>query len=105
MLWIVYKSNRVYDKQSELSFDEINLQGLFYWNIPYNDLNNDIKALWEDTVRKVKNRDFKNFMKLSETAVAHIRPKANNSSDTTTITNGIVAPKKTYWLNSKYVAG
>ncbi len=39
------------------------------------DLDNDVRELWEDIVDKVKNRDFDNFKKISDTQVAHIRPK------------------------------
>lgn len=103
MLWVVFKANRTYNKQSELNLDEISFNTIFYWNMPNSDLDNDVKSLWEDTIKKVKVRDFKNFKKISETEVAHIRPKARNSADTITLSDGTVAPKKTYWLNAKYV--
>lgn len=103
MLWVVFKANRTYNKQSELNLDEISFNNIFYWNMPNSDLDNDVKTLWEDTIEKVKVRDFKNFKKISETEVAHIRPKARNSSDTITLNDGTVALKKTYWLNAKYV--
>ncbi len=104
MLWIIFKSNRTYKNQGELNLDEIMFHDLFYWNMPNEDLDNDVRELWKDTVEKVKKRNFYNFKKISETSVAHIRPKAKDSNDTTILVDGTIAPKKTYWLNAKYVA-
>ncbi len=103
MLWIIFKSNRTYKNQSELNLDEIIFHDLFYWNIPNEDLDNDVRELWKDTVEKVKDRNFDNFKKISETKVAHIRPKGKDGNDLATLNDGTKVPKKTYWLNAKYV--
>jgi len=104
MLWVIYKTTAIYTKQKELELKDIHFIDIFYWNMPNSDLDTDVKDLWIDTVEKIKNNDFNNFKKISETKVSHVRPKAINSNDTTTLVSGIVAPKKSFWLNSKYVA-
>lgn len=104
MLWVIYKTTEKYTKQKDLDLKDIHLIDIFYWNMPNSDLDSDVKNLWLDTVEKIENKDFSHFKKLSETRVTHVRPKAVNNNDTKTLKSGIVAPKKSFWLNSKYVA-
>ncbi|MDW7661383.1 MAG: Sau3AI family type II restriction endonuclease [Bacillota bacterium] len=99
MLWVIYKTTETYTKQKELELKDIHFIDIFYWNMPNSDLDTDVKDLWVDTVD-----DFNHFKKISETKVSHVRPKAVNSNDTSTLKSGIIAPKKSFWLNSKYVA-
>lgn len=104
LLWVVFKTNETYQKQKDLKLSSIVLLDAFYWNMPNEDLDNDVKDLWLDTVEKIKQYDFNNFKKISETKVAHIRPKAKNKNDLSSVGNGLQAPKKSFWLNSQYVA-
>lgn len=104
MLWVIYKTTENYTKQKELELKNIHFIDIFYWNMPNSDLDTDVKDLWLDTVEKIKNNDFDHFKKISETKVSHVRPKATNSNDTSTLKSGILVPKKSFWLNSKYVA-
>jgi len=104
LLWVVFKTNKTYKSQKELKLSDIFLLDAFYWNMPNEDLDGDVKDLWLDTVNKIKRYDFDHFKKSSETKVAHIRPKAQNSKDLSVLKGGITAPKKSFWLNSKYVA-
>lgn len=104
LLWIIFKTTQSYNKQKDLDLKDIYFIDIFYWNMPNSDLDSDVKALWLDTVKKIKNNDFEHFKKLSETRVSHVRPKATNSKDTKILKSGVVAPKKSFWLNSKYVA-
>lgn len=104
LLWIIFKTDVAYTKQRELELKDIRFIDIFYWNMPNNDLDTDVKYLWLDTVEKIKNNDFAHFKKMSETRVAHVRPKAINQNDVQVLKSGFVAPKKSFWLNKKYVA-
>ncbi len=102
-IWVVFKTTKKYDKQSELKLSDIYLDSIYLWNMPMLDLEESYKALWEDTVEKIGKMDFDNFMKTKDNKVGHIRPKAKNSKDKV-VFNGVLVPKKAFWLNSKYVA-
>lgn len=104
LLWVIYKTTKPYKRQRDLNLSDINFIDIFYWNMPNADLDSDVKNLWIDTVEKIKNNDFNNFKKISETRVSHVRPKAKNSKDTVKLFSGNIAPKKSFWLNSAYVA-
>lgn len=103
LLWVVFKTNETYKNQKDLNLRSIILLDAFYWNMPIEDLDGDVKELWIDTVDKIKQCDFENFKKISETKVAHIRPKAKNKNDLSLLSNGLQAPKKSFWLNNQYV--
>lgn len=96
-------------------FDENNnlyLQGCQFWNIPYKDLENDVKKVWEKT-RKIidegmtierKNGKYTNNLpKGSENWICHVRPHAQNSSDTYELPDGRMYPKQCFWLSNKYI--
>lgn len=104
LLWIIFKTTKSYKRQKDLDLLDIHFIDLFYWNMPTADLDTDVKELWIDTVKKIKANDFDNFKKISETRVSHVRPKAKDSSDKAKLNSGSVAPKKSFWLNSAYVA-
>ncbi|EOB3499421.1 hypothetical protein ACIJDZ_001688 [Enterococcus faecalis] len=67
---------------------------------------------WEENAKKtynmVKNAfeqgDIEKFPKISTGIGFHIRPKAINSSDTFQFTDGKDITKRTFWVNSSYIA-
>lgn len=96
-------------------FDEDNnlyLQGCQFWNIPYKDLENDVRKVWEKT-RKIidegmvierKNGKYKNNLpKGSENWICHVRPHGQNSSDTYELPDGRMYPKQCFWLSNNYI--
>ena len=102
-LFVVYK------------FDEggtLRLRGCQFWNIPYNDLENDVRAVWEKTVKVLQDGldvqivngiRYNNFPKASENRVSHVRPHAQDANDTYELPDGRLYPKQCFWLNNTYI--
>lgn len=102
-LFVVYK----FDQQ-----DELRLKGCQFWNIPYDDLEGSVKAVWERTQRilreglqieKKNGKNYNNFPKSSENPVCHVRPHAQNAKDTYELPDGRQYPKQCFWLNNSYI--
>lgn len=102
-LWIIFKSTREYEKQSDLLLDELKLYKVMFWNMPYSDLEGSLKKVWQDTVDKIKRGDYDHFIKISGGEIAHIRPKAKDKSDVMLTPQGTYKKKKCFWLNAKYI--
>lgn len=102
-LFVVYK----FDEENVLR-----LKGCQFWNIPYNDLNNDVYSVWERTrhvlrqglqVTYINGKNSNNFPKSSENPVCHVRPHAQNANDTYDLPDGRKYPKQCFWLNNSYI--
>lgn len=102
-LFVVYK----FDQQ-----DELRLKGCQFWNIPYDDLESNVKVVWEKTQRvlceglhieKKNGKNYNNFPKSSENLVCHVRPHAQNAKDTYELPDGRQYPKQCFWLNNSYI--
>lgn len=102
-LFIVYK----FDEN-----DVLRLKGCQFWNIPYDDLENEVKSVWEETKRIIKEgleitvingKKYNNFPKASSNRVSHVRPHAQNSMDTYELPDGRQYPKQCFWLNNTYI--
>lgn len=102
-LFVVYK----YDRN-----DVLRLQGCQFWNIPYEDLENDVKSVWEKTkqvlldglnIQIINGKRHTNFPKASENRVSHVRPHAINAQDTYELPDGRNFPKQCFWLNNTYI--
>lgn len=74
-----------------------------FWNVPEKDLNTEIKRVWENTVEKIKNNEYDNLPKISESPILHVRPHARNAKDTYPTLDGKKAIKKCFWLNASYI--
>lgn len=103
-LFVVYK----FDEQEELR-----LRGCQFWNIPYKDLEGNVRAVWEQTKKvlmeglkvEVRNgRNFNNLPKASDNPVCHVRPHARNARDTYELPDGRQFPKQCFWLNNTYIS-
>lgn len=102
-LFIVYKFD---------ANDVLRLRGCQFWNIPYEDLEIEVKSVWEKT-KKVLREGLKvtvvngvnrnNFPKITENRVCHVRPHAINSQDTYELPDGRHFPKQCFWLNNSYI--
>ena len=83
-----------------------------FWNIPYADLEIEVRSVWEKT-RDLINKGLKiwmengkyrsNLPKQSENRVSHVRPHAKDSSDTRALPDGRLFPKQCFWLNNSYI--
>ena len=103
-LFVVYK------------FDEngiLRLRGCQFWNIPYDDLEVQVKSVWEKTKQVIKeglkitmvNGIRKNNLpKASDNPVCHVRPHAKNAMDTYELPDGRQYLKQCFWLNNTYIA-
>ena len=102
-LFVVYKFNEN---------NELCLVGCQFWNIPYADLEGNVRKVWEETkqvlidglevtIKKGKNHD--NFPKASDNFVSHVRPHGRDSQDTFELPDGRKYPKQCFWLNKKYI--
>ena len=78
------------------------LSKVAYWNMPYED-RNEAMRVWEETKRRVL-IDATNLPKLSDSYVAHVRPKARNGNDKLPTPRNGLQIKKCFWLNNKYIA-
>ena len=102
-LFVVYK----FDEN-----DVLRLRGCQFWNIPYKDLEIQVRSVWEQTKRVIQeglritmvngNRR-NNFPKASENPVCHVRPHARNAQDTYELPDGRQYPKQCFWLNNSYI--
>jgi len=102
-LFVVYK----FDEN-----DELRLRGCQFWNIPYADLEGNVKDVWEETktvlikgleVKVINGKNYNNFPKASNNPVSHVRPHAQNAKDTYELPDGRQYPKQCFWLNNSYI--
>ncbi len=102
-LFVVYK----FDADNVLR-----LRGCQFWNIPYEDLEVQVRSVWEKTKQvlidglqiTIQNGVRKNnFPKASENRVSHVRPHALNARDTYELPDGRWYPKQCFWLNNSYI--
>jgi DNA mismatch repair protein MutH len=102
-LFVVYK----FDEN-----DVLRLRGCQFWNIPYQDLEVEVRSVWERTkqvlidglhIEVINGRQTNNFPKASENRVSHVRPHALNAQDTYELPDGRSYPKQCFWLNNSYI--
>lgn len=102
-LFVVFK----FDKENVLR-----LCGCQFWNIPYEDLETDVKSVWLRTkqvlqdglqVAMFNGKRKNNLPKPSENPVCHVRPHAKNAQDTYELPDGRQYPKQCFWLNNTYI--
>lgn len=88
------------------------LKGCQFWNIPYEDLNTQVRTVWERTKRVlidglqvsvVNGRYHTNLPHQSDNPVCHVRPHAKNAQDTYDLPDGRAYPKQCFWLNNSYI--
>lgn len=72
-----------------------------YWNMPYPD-RMEAKRVWEQTKFQCQ-VDAKNLPKISDSPVAHVRPKARNGNDKELTPQGEMHLKQCFWLNASYI--
>jgi len=101
--FIVYKKNNA---------GKYVLKGCQFWNIPYDDLENHVRVVWEKTKKvlvdglvltTVGKRTYNNFPKVKDDAVCHVRPHAQNKDDTYELPTGGRYPKQCFWLRNTYI--
>ena len=91
---------------------ELRVRGGQFWNIPYEDLEIEVKKVWEETKRvlsegliisEVNGRRINNLPKQKDNRVSHVRPHAKNAEDTYELPDGRRYTKQCFWLNNSYI--
>ena len=77
------------------------LYKIAYWNMPFED-RLEAKRVWEETKKRIK-IDATNLPKISESKIAHVRPKARNGKDKIITPQGTMQLKQCFWLNAQYL--
>lgn len=80
---------------------EYNLFNVKLWNMPLKDYH-EAHRIWEDTKIKISNGDYNNFLKSSDSDVAHVRPHGVKGEMKET-PQGTLEKPKSFWLNAKYI--
>jgi len=102
-LFVVFKFNEL---------GNLILQGCQFWNIPYSDLESEVRSVWEKAasvlregliIEEKNGKKVNNLPKASENRVSHVRPHAQNAMDTYELPDGRQYPKQCFWLNNTYI--
>ncbi|MDE7286493.1 MAG: restriction endonuclease [Lachnospiraceae bacterium] len=102
-LFVIYK----YNAQGELY-----LKGCQFWNMPYSDLEGEVRKVWEKTrqvlidglqITRRNGKNYNNLPNASENSVCHVRPHARNATDTYELPDGRLYMKQCFWLNNTYI--
>lgn len=96
---------------------ELYLRGIKLWNMPFQTIEKEIRQLWEEINKKIREGikiEYKpRGKKLVETndlpkkrfnGITHVRPKGNDGSDKVLLPNGQTITKQCFWLNNTYIA-
>ena len=91
---------------------ELRLRGAQFWNIPYEDLEGNVRKVWEETKQilldglkfeKINGKYRNNLPKASDNPVCHVRPHGKNADDMDELPDGRMFPKQCFWLHRKYI--
>ena len=96
----------------EDSIGEYRVKGGQFWNIPYEDLETDVKYVWNKAkktieegiiITEVNGKRTNNLPKQKDNRVSHVRPHARNAADTYPLPDGREYTKQCFWLNNSYI--
>lgn len=74
-----------------------------FWNMPYDTLEGDVRKVWEDTVKRIRNAHADALPKRSEYPICYVKPHGRNSKDTLPAPGGHNVVKKCFWLDKSYI--
>lgn len=80
---------------------EERLEKVGYWNMPYED-RLEAERVWLETRKRVA-LNAHDLPGMSESRVAHVRPKARNGNDKAITPQGDYRTKQCFWLNARYI--
>ncbi|ENQ3077402.1 restriction endonuclease [Bacillus cereus] len=113
-LFVVFEFRQTKKENQER---ELYLKGIKLWNMPVRTIETEIKQLWEEVNKVIKEGiqiqykkrgdkkvETNNLPKSNFNGVTHIRPKAKDGSDKITLPDGQKITKQCYWLNNTYIA-
>ena len=103
-LFVVYKAD---------AENILHLMGCQFWNIPYEDLEVEVRNVWERTKKVIadgleievdsRGNNHTNLPKQKESRVSHVRPHGRNAKDMYELPDGRLFPKQCFWLNNTYI--
>ncbi|MDE7291453.1 MAG: hypothetical protein K2N58_05345 [Treponemataceae bacterium] len=93
-IFVIFKQD---SKEGEYFLDRV-----VFWQIPKSDYD-IIKSVWLETREKIRQGDYKNFVKIRENRIAHVRPHAKDSRDLSITPQGTFEKKKCFWINQRYI--
>lgn len=89
------------------------LKGAQFWNIPYKDLEIEVRSVWERTKAIIQNglefyvdekgKRHNNLPKSTDNYVCHVRPHGRDAKDTYPLPDGREYTKQCFWLNKNYI--
>lgn len=82
--------------------DDIVFERMLFWNFPMEDIA-EAKKVWDKAISCIKEGRYADLPKMKESPVAHVRPHGKNKLDTVETPQGTMEPKKSFWLNAKYI--
>jgi DNA mismatch repair endonuclease MutH len=82
--------------------EDVIFRKLMFWNFPMSDIA-EAKRVWDKTIDCIRDGRYYDLPKISESAVAHVRPHGKDSSDTLETPQGTREIKRCFWLNAKYI--
>lgn len=92
----------VFRKSSDKRRENMKLEKVFFWNMPYSDLS-VAEWLWRDTKEKVTKGDYNSFITSKKNnKVCHVRPHGTKGQTVLTPQDTRVQPK-CFWLNNDYI--
>lgn len=78
------------------------LKKVKFWNFPMKDIDS-VKWVWEETVKRIKNKKANKLPTIKENSISHVRPHGRNGEDRIETGYGTLEVKKCFWLNAKYI--
>ncbi len=81
---------------------EVVLKKVKFWNFPMNDIA-EAEKVWNKTIDCINEGEYENLPKISESAIAHVRPHGKSATDTIETPQGTQEIKRSFWLNAKYI--
>ena len=74
------------------------------WRMPKEDLEDPVRQVWEETVRRILDGRADQLPKMSESPICHVRPRGRDSRDTLPTPRNGELVKRCFWLGNAYVA-
>lgn len=81
---------------------EIILRKAQFWNFPMKDLS-EAERVFEAAKKCVRDGRYVDLPKITDSAVAHVRPHGDDGKDLVPTPQGTMEARKSFWLNAKYV--
>lgn len=87
-----------FDKDGALRFTKH-----MFWNIPYADLEEHVRKVWEITVDSIRHCQADALPGIKHDSVCHVRPHGSDNHDIAPTPCGTYVKKQSFWLNASYI--